>query len=307
LATLLTEAAPNCDGPDSKPACATRLTLAEVLSRFEREAHRGFCDTGRYRCPYYVWGSGPDLVFVRGLCDDRLSFVMPIARLAQQFRCISYDLPAGGADRACLSRYRHDHLVDDLQALLDHLAVPQAYLFGSSFGSTIVLEALRRQPPRFPRGILQGGFARRPLARAEKLLAAFARYWPWGMARVPLREPLLRLAHVKPFAQRGPEFWNYFLVRFSAPPMAAVARRALMVKDLDLCPVLAEIRQPILLICGDYDPVVGKRCEQDLLQGLRQLVRAEIEDCGHLPQFTHPEVLAELIQRYLTPQGPIAK
>ena len=57
----------------------------------------------------------------------------------------------------------------------------------------------------------------------------------------------------------------------------------------------------MLLICGDRDPLVGRCCEQDLLRGLPNVARAEIEECGHLPQFTHPEVLSEVIRRFLLP------
>ncbi|MBI3412073.1 MAG: alpha/beta hydrolase [Planctomycetes bacterium] len=298
-AAFSNQASLRSDAVTSKPTCATRLVLSEILSRFEGEAIRHSCNTGRYRCPYFVWGEGPQLIFIPGLCDDALSFVMPIARLSERFRCIAYGLPTGAGDGARLAGCRHGALVDDLITLANHLQLKQAYLFGSSFGSTIVLEALRRHPKRFPRAVLQGGFARRHLAPVEKLLAGFARYWPGTMARVPMRERLLKLSHEKPFAGREPEAWNFFLERFSTPPIAAVARRALIVKDVDLRPILKEITQPVLLICGDHDAVVGRRCEEELLRGLPRALRAEIENCGHMPQFTHPEVLAELVERFL--------
>src|SRR5688500_12348938 len=76
------------------------LTLADALPRFEREAKRGVCDTGRYRCNYYAWGEGPPLLLVHGLSDDSLSFVQLAARLAPFFRCVAYDLPRGNGDGA---------------------------------------------------------------------------------------------------------------------------------------------------------------------------------------------------------------
>src|SRR5207249_9209613 len=116
------------------------------------------------------------------------SFIMPMARLTEHFRCIAYDLPTGRGDGARLRRYVHADLLDDLLALLDHLQLPQAYLFGSSFGATITLAALHKGPDRFPRAVLQGGFAYRPLARAEVLLARLARRWGWPLRTFPLRE-----------------------------------------------------------------------------------------------------------------------
>lgn len=81
--------------------------------------------------------------------------------------------------------------------------------------------------------------------------------------------------------------------------MQAVARRALILDQTDLRPLLPTIRRHVLLVCGDRDGLVGKECEQELLAGLPSVARAELENCGHVPQFSHPEVLAELVGQYL--------
>jgi pimeloyl-ACP methyl ester carboxylesterase len=241
------------------------------------------------------------LILVPGLADDALSFLLLSSLLAPHFRCIAYDLPAGRGDGARLGRYTHFDLVADLIALLDHLDIRRSYAFGSSFGSTIVLAALHAYPERFPRAVLQGGFACRRLAPAEVLLARVARYWPGSMHLLPFRKALLRRCHHGPFASRSPEIWEYFLLRTNAPPIAAVAHRAVMLHDLDLRPILRGIRQPVLLICGEGDPLVGPECEETLLQGLPNAGHVKIEECGHNPLFSHPEVLADLVGRFLTP------
>src|SRR6266849_390991 len=96
----------------SCPAEATE-SLASVLRRHRREAMVGTFDTGRYACPYYVWGQGPPLVFIPGISDAGMSFVLPIAQLSRAFRCIAYDLPTARGDRARLRRYQHQDLVAD--------------------------------------------------------------------------------------------------------------------------------------------------------------------------------------------------
>jgi 3-oxoadipate enol-lactonase len=291
-----------CGLVTSEGCAASRpLSLAEARRRLEGEAVHGACDTGGYRCRYYSWGTGPPLVFIPGLLDDALSFVMPAALLSPTFRCIAYDPPAGGADGARLDRYRHDDLVADFFALLDHVGVKTAYVLGSSFGATVALAALRRAPAQLPRAVLQGGFARRPLAAAERLLASLARYWPGRMDRLPFREALLNLSHRAPFTGRQPEDWQFLLERWGAPPMAAAARRALLLHQVDLRATLGEIRQPLLLVCGEHDPLVGRRCEEELLRGLPNARRVELEGCGHAPHFSHPGPLAEVVRRFLTP------
>ena len=66
-------------------------------------------------------------------------------------------------------------------------------------------------------------------------------------------------------------------------------------------PTSIQAGQPVLLVCGDRDPLVGPARSEELLRGLPRAVRVELPECGHNPQFTHPGALAELVHRFLTP------
>jgi pimeloyl-ACP methyl ester carboxylesterase len=277
--------------------------VEEAARRFEREAVRGVFRTGRYRCNYFVWGSGAPLLFIPGLSDGGASFMLPIALLSGNFRCIAYDLPRGGNDAARLGSYRHEDLVDDALSLLDYLSVRRSYVFGSSFGSTVALRAMHRHPDRLPRGILQGGFAWRPLARAEVRLCRLARYLPGTLKQLPFRTKALRRSHGGPFANCSADRWQLFLRRVGVSPIRAVAHHALILNGVDLRPALSEICQPILLICGDRDPLVRSWCAETLSQGLPNARRLDLLNCGHFPYFTHPEPLAEVVREFLTPPG----
>jgi pimeloyl-ACP methyl ester carboxylesterase len=232
---------------------------------------------------------------------DALGFVVLLARLRSEFRCVSFDLPDGETDGAHLMTYRHEDLVADLFTLLDQLSIRQCFLLGSSFGSTIALAALHGQPSRFSRAILQGGFARRSLARAEVLAASFARFLPGRLGHLPLVTRILEHNQRAPFLARAPEVWEFFVEQSLRVPLRAFAARALLIHRLDLRPILPAIAQPVLMVCGDRDPLVSKACEAELMQGLPRVARAEIEQCGHVPQFTHPEVLAEVVRQFLLP------
>lgn len=74
------------------------LHLDEALHRFEQEAVHSVCPTGGYRCPYFIWGSGPPLVFIHGLGDLACCYVPIISVLARDFRCIGYEQPTGCGD-----------------------------------------------------------------------------------------------------------------------------------------------------------------------------------------------------------------
>ena len=281
------------------PSCSQTLRLQDCLEQFRREARWTCFATGRYHCEYVSWGEGPTLAFVPGLCDDPWTFVLPMTRLREHFRCIAYSMPIGNGDGSRLGGYRHKHLVKDLFAVLDHAGCRESFLLGNSFGSTVAIAALHSRPERFPRAILQGGFACRPLAWTELMIAAWARWWPGNLDHLPLRRQLFRAALEPSFDRREPDVWQYYLDHDGRQPIAAVAHRARLLHRVDLRPLLREIRQPVLLVCGDRDPLVGQSCEYDLMRGLPNVARAEIDQCGHLPHYTHPEVLSEVIRRFL--------
>jgi pimeloyl-ACP methyl ester carboxylesterase len=288
------------------PASPAPISLPVALARFEKEARHGTCDTGRYRMPYFSWGAGPPVVFIHGLGDSARSFALPMAHLSRAFRCVGYELPAGRTDGARLGRYTHAALVDDLFALLDHLALPRSYLLASSFGATIALAALAARPERVPRAILQGGLAHRRLVRGERFFAWLARWLPGTMGGVPKREKVLRKGFQRDFAGRPEELWRYFIAVTARPRVQALGYQARWMDSLDLRPLLPAIRQPVLLVCGDRDRLVPPRFQDELMRGLPSAGRVVIEDCGHIPSYTHPELFAEVVCRFLTPGCPEA-
>jgi len=277
------------------------IDLSEALARFQKEATRGVCPTAHYRMPYYVWGEGPPLVFVHGLADSSDSFLMPVSRLSANFRCVAYNLPTGRGDRARVRGWTHGDLVRDLWTLLDHLGIGQAYLFGSSFGSTVVLAALAQRSERLPRAVLQGGLAYRGLTSRERWLARLGQYIPGTVGIFRGRERVLRKINGAEFVGRPEEVWRYFVERTGVNPIASVARQALVLDGLDMRPVLPKVSQPVLLVCGDRDTIVPAYHQDVLLEGLPNAGRVTIQGCGHVPSYTHPEALAEVVRQFLTP------
>jgi pimeloyl-ACP methyl ester carboxylesterase len=281
-----------CQGAAEGSSCPV-VSVASSLEAWQREAVTGTFDAGHYRCPYFRWGEGPALVFIPGLCSDGLTFVSVMALLREHFHCIGYDLPADGPP------YGHDDLVADLLALLDHLEIRRCNLLGFSFGSTIALGALSRQPQRFARAVLQGGFARRPLAPAEVFACSWGRYLPGTMGRLPIWPRLTRRLHAGPFASRAEADWRYFVEAQGRTPVRAFSQRALIMHQLDLRARLAGIACPVLLVSGERDPLVARCYQEELRAALPCASSAEIEGCGHHAHLSHPEVLAEALEHFL--------
>ncbi|NBO91948.1 MAG: alpha/beta hydrolase [Planctomycetia bacterium] len=276
------------------------LHFASAVDRFHREAQPGEFHTGRYRMNYYIWGQGPPLVFVHGASDTGRSFAFTISQLTSSFRCIAYDLPGRPGDASSLGRYRHEDLVSDLFALLDHLRLPVAFVLGSSFGGTIVLRAMGRDPQRFPRGILQGALVHRPLRRTEWWLTWLARLLPGPMTQMPRREKMLRIVHGEPFVGRAEEWWRAYVDWTGESRISTLGRQGQLLHRLDLRPELPSIHQPVLLVAGDRDYVAPLEHSEMIRHRLPHGQLVVLNGCGHVPSYTHPEQFADVIRAFLT-------
>jgi pimeloyl-ACP methyl ester carboxylesterase len=279
----------------------TPEAIETALRRAETEMRYGWVSTPRYRCRYALWGEGPPLVFVHGLTDRAMSFALVLSRLTDKFTGVIFELAEGLADGARLGAYRHRHHAEDLIVLLDHLGYDQVNLVGSSYGSTIALRTTATYPSRVRRLVLQGGFARRPLRWFERGPARLARYWPGRIGDVPGRGPVLDRLDGPQFVAAPAEAYQLFRGITSSTPIRAFTRRSLVLDRLDLRPWLPDIRLPVLLVGGDDDWIVPRRYEAELEAGLSDVRRVEIARCGHYPQYTQPEAMADAIRNFLLP------
>lgn len=280
---------------------SAEVPVAAALARLAREGRPGWFDAGKYILRYAVWGEGPPIVIVHGIADVARSFAMVAADLSQHFSCILYELPNGDGDQARLGGYRHETFAQDLIRLLDHLQLERTYVLGSSFGTTIVLRAIAQAPNRFARAVLQGGFARRRVGSQEVALARFARYWRGRIRNLPVRTSLRNPVERAVFDQALPDRAQFMADNCGSVPIAAVARIGLIIATLDLRPLLPKVTIPVRMIGGDRDRIVPMPCEQELLTLLPNVERIEIPGCGHLPQYTHASLLAELSRQFFTP------
>jgi pimeloyl-ACP methyl ester carboxylesterase len=270
-----------------------------ALNRYDSEATKHVVDAMHYRCRYVSWGSGPPLVFVHGLSDIPRSFAMVMAQLSNRFRCIAIELASGDRDGCRYRAYRHRHHIEDLHAILDRLNLNSVDLLGSSFGSTVVLRYMATHPSRVRRAVLQGGFARRPIKRFERGLARLARYWPGMMSDLVVRPMVMKRFDEPQFCTADPEIYRFFLECSGHQPIHATARRGLMLHTLDLRPILKRIPHPVLMIGGDRDGLVPRSCEAEVESGLPNARRMEIPNCGHYPQYTHPQAMADAMVEFL--------
>lgn len=295
----------SADPAPARPPCPAPAVFRDEVARYDRLAQVGRWHGPRYCMTYRVLGDGPPLILVPGIASTYRTYALLLNRLAGRFRTIVYDYPGDQpADGARLASIGHDDLVDDLFGLIGHLNIGRLFLTGLSFGSTITLKALHREPRRFPRAAVQGGFACRDFSLAERLALRLGRLVPGHAARLPFRRPILSYNNKAEFPALLEDRWSFYLEENGRTPIKSLAHRVTLLFDLDLRPILAGVPTEVLLVQGNEDRIVARRYFDMLRAGLPRAEGVILPTVGHQPHLTHGEALASLIGDWLLPCNP---
>ena len=293
--------------PDSpqRPPCPAPADFLAAVAAYDRDAKVGVWNGPRYRMTYRELGQGPPLILLPGIASTYRGYALLLNALSDRFRTVLYDYPGEHKDDgARLGRTTHEHLVDDLFGLLDHLNLGRVFLVGTSFGSTVALRALAREPRRFPKAVVQGAFARRQFTTAERMALILGRRIPGTAVRLPFRREILSYNSKGEFPAIIADRWDYYLEQHGLTPIAAMAHRVDLLTRLDLRPILPSISTEILLLQGNEDRIVPRRFHDELKAALPKAEGVIMPLVGHQPHFSHAEALAQAIGDWLLPCAP---
>jgi pimeloyl-ACP methyl ester carboxylesterase len=248
-------------------------------------------------------GGAPALVFVHGFACSLEDWRAQLAFFSPGNETVACDLRAHGATPGRVHECSIEHYGGDVAALATNLELNSCVLIGHSMGCRVVLEANRLIPDRVAGVVLVDGsrLAERDPAAAEAAArAAIARVGYPAFAESlfrqmfftpsPTAEAIVRRA-VSGSAQFGTDLWAR-MARWDAGAMdsALDAVRAPLLaiqtttRDANLrrTPLTAGDSSPWL----DYVRSKGARVEI-------------IPDTGHFPQLERPDVVNQLIGRFI--------
>jgi pimeloyl-ACP methyl ester carboxylesterase len=282
--------------PPTEGDCPPPLEWQDVLREFHRQADAWYLDRKDFRISGRTMGSGRPLYLLNGFSGTHELYALLVWLLRDRYRCVLFDYatPAsrGGATLS--------DLADDVLAVADAAGDRQFDIFGPLFGGLVAMEAMRHDPDRIGRGILQGAFAHRRLSRVERFLIRLCAWHPGKLRHLPLRGILQTQSHRRWFPPFDRTRWQFLFDNTGSVPLAAMARRAVLVCDCDLRPVLNKITQPVLLVRTEGEGKILEECCSVLSSGLPNAKVEWMNDTGHFPYLTHPHRLAKLIDGFLT-------
>ncbi len=151
---------------------------------------RFFKDSRGHRVAYAIDGAGPLLVFpawwVSHVEKDAAdpTFQRFFAALAAQFRVVRYDRLGVGLSDRVPGPFGLDREVEQLEALVGHLAEPQVHLFGFSSGGPTAVTFAARHPQSVGKLVLYGSYVQgkeiSPTEVKRALLALVRAHWGLG-------------------------------------------------------------------------------------------------------------------------------
>ncbi|WP_179380919.1 alpha/beta fold hydrolase [Jannaschia marina] len=248
-----------------------------------------------YAVHYFEGGTGPTLVMLHGMADDRHSFVGTAAALTDDYRVILTDLMGHGDNAADPDRdYSTAGQRGFVERFVEALDLEGFHLVGNSMGGHTSAAFALANPERVEKLVLvnapglvvddtvvYGGFGA-PITSRDKFDAL--------MARVVFEPPSVP----------GPV--KEYLIADTNARMEFINRLAESVRlgaEYDLSDRIDTLAVPTLILWGQEDVVVPFAVAEAYAEGVPDAELVLLPEAGHSPQLEAPDRVADAIRTFL--------
>ena len=207
-------------------------------------------------------GEGPPLMlagswFTHLQKDWQSPWAHYLRALVQSFRVIRYDQRGTGMSDWDVPEITFEQLVDDLETVVAASGHERVALYGANQAASVALAFAHRCPDRVSRLGLRSGYARgrrrrgnaEEVAESEALVTLIRK--GWGSSNPAFRQ--LMASIFMPDAGPDEIAWFSAFQRETAPAANAARVRELF-DNVDVSPLLPEIRVPVLVLHPSGDP-----------------------------------------------------
>ena len=224
----------------------------------------------------------PPLMLLHGGGDTiQTSFGQILPELAQSRRIIAFERQGYGHTADIADRpFSFEQFADDTVALLNHLKVEQADLFGFSNGGTVALHIAIRHPRRVRKLVLASAFFSHDGAEQA--------FWDGFATALPDMMPKVLLDAYLAVAPRPEDFHRFFY------------KGVELMRNFQDIPreALQAIRAPALVVCGDSDVMRPEHAVEEY----RLIPRAQLAvlpGTDHMSLTSKTTWLVPMIERFL--------
>jgi len=219
-------------------------------------------------------------VLLEGLGGDIPGWRRNIPHLASRYRVLAFDFRGNGRSSAPDQPMTLGTFVEDTVALLDELGLPDAHLYGQSFGGMVAMQTALTHPDRVRSLVLaatHGG-----VHGVSKV--------PAELAKVPKDKPHLAL-YSPAFARDHPDHMAEDILVGSQNPQAMHAGRRQWeaMRAWSGWDHLGEIRCPVLVLHGTDDRLVSVENAGRLAAAITGAEVVLLEGAGHVYHSEQPD------------------
>ncbi|MBV9099277.1 MAG: alpha/beta fold hydrolase [Frankiaceae bacterium] len=255
----------------------------------------------------------PPVILLHGLGATNASMLPLLADLAHDYRVLAPDFPGFGASGAPHWRYRATDLAAWLAAFQLAVGARPAVLIGNSLGGRVAIEAALTAPESVRRMVL---LCPSPAFRRMRQFTPLVKLLPPDAVVPPLPMPHravvggIRAMFSRP-DRLAPPWYDAAADEHLRVMRDYRHRRAFFAclkqiymeeafGDNGFWDRLPRLTTPALFVWGDRDRLVPASFERHVVAAVPEATSVCLSDCGHVPQFEHPQETIRLTREFLT-------
>jgi non-heme chloroperoxidase len=242
----------------------------------------------------YGKSSGVPILLIHGWSQNHLCWTKQFgSALKDQARIVALDLRGHGMSDAPAETDQYtdgDKWADDIEAVIDQLALDRPILVGWSYGGFIISDYVRKKGQDKIAGInfVDAAIVLSPKAVGSLVGPGFLENAPGACeddlpTNIAAIRRFLRACIVKPVSQD--DFEQFLAFNIVVTPNV---RRALLQRELDFGPILEGITVPVLVTHGRSDTAVLPAMAQYMLSHCKTAEVSWYEGVGHAPFLEEP-------------------
>ncbi|MCA0256929.1 MAG: 3-oxoadipate enol-lactonase [Proteobacteria bacterium] len=242
-------------------------------------------------------GTGkPVIAFVNSLGTDFRIWDAVMAELGNAYAYVLHDKRGHGLSGMGETPYSIETHADDLIALLDHLGVEKAVIWGLSVGGLIAQDLCARHAHRV-HGLVLSNTAHK-IGTPDMWNARIGTISANGLSG--MIDPITERWFTPAFRTDDNALYAGCRVMLARQPVDGYCGTCAAIRDADYTETTTRIRVPTLCVVGDQDGSTPP----DLVKSLAALIPgsrfAEIAACGHIPCVEQPVAYAQTVVAFLS-------
>ncbi|WP_454858817.1 3-oxoadipate enol-lactonase [Rhizobium binxianense] len=257
-----------------------------------------FLNVGDAAIHYRAIGLGtgkPVIAFINSLGTDFRIWDAVIDEMGDAYAYVLHDKRGHGLSGTGTPPYAIETHADDLIALLEHLGVGRAVVWGLSVGG-LIAQAVCAKRPDLVRALVLSNTAHR-IGTPDMWNARIGTILANGLSG--MIDPIMERWFTPPFRTDDNALYAGCRAMLARQPVDGYCGTCAAIRDADYTGAAPLIAAPTLCVVGDRDgstPPDLVRTLADLIPGSRF---AEIAACGHIPCIEQPAAYAATVAAFL--------